>query len=152
MSDKDKVVFGSWTCDVKVVWDDIEITNEDVTGTAIYIPEYPADVDSVPLLGMTLILDGSAKYPFGANVAMPTVLLDNGPERPFDRWRSLAEFYRSPTSQLSVIEGVPPTVSTSMADWFDIKPYAGKRLYVRSNYGPVKGRLIVKYPANINRG
>jgi hypothetical protein len=161
MSDKNDVVFGSWTGSSQPIWDEIEITTADKTGTAIYVPKYSQDVLPI-LLGATLYLNPPVyPPPYGFGVANPTnvtVWIYDPPDPPNpygNPYKIFVQFnlqnnpYPNP-----IVPGQLPGFAVSLPDkieWKDLREIAGKQLFVSAD-APIKATLMMNFTSNITRG
>ena len=125
--DRSDVVFGSGTGDVKAVWDEIDVKEAGVHGTAIYLPdvnEGMAPYFSIMVMNYAWESDRPVIIDVGINSETP---------------QELAAGF--------TIEGMGNYFLTNKPNtqpWGNLINYNGKRVFINTS-GPLRGKLIITY-------
>lgn len=142
----DKAILGAWTGDAKVTWDDIDLKTGDRVPTSIIFPVVTES--NIPLISAVFIRKppsgGYNPYGYVGNrgVSFSTEL--------FGTYETIFSF--STTVDGIYQQSTPGLVGASVYYPDDLKQLSGKQLYVSCSDGPVRGRIILTYPANLTRG
>ena len=161
MTDKNDVVFGSWTGNVLPIWDEIEITSEGPLDTAIYVPTYKAG-DDAPFIGAIFYPEKqTGAPPWGQDQAWQLsvgVIVDQpfGPPAlsPLVTFESRNSAGPVPFSQFAVpvIGQQKGSIGPFLYEpWINIAGLSGQRLKMQAN-GYLKGKILLQFTSNINRG
>lgn len=163
MTDKNDVVFGSWTGNVLPIWDEIEITSEGPLDTAIYVPTYKAG-DDAPFIGAIFYPEKRTGAPPWGQIQATGLAVGLVADQPFGppslaplvRFESRNSAGPVPFDELGVpVNGqapspyVPPMFKPF--GWSNIAELSGQRLKMQAD-GYLKGKILLQFTSNINRG